>query len=132
MDSLPARVQDGGANRCPFRNTTDRQAMKSLTRLFMSGLNPKWFGLLAVSLALTTAGCGSQEVPVEELTFEELNFILARIDQSGEEFPNTVQELMNYPSLRGKIPPTLPPGFYLAVDRETKSVVVLLDEGSVQ
>lgn len=95
----------------------------------MNRLNPKWLGVLALLLALTTAGCGSPEVPVEELTFEELNFILARIDQSGEDFPNTVEELMNYPSLRGKALPAVPPGFYLAVDQETKSVVVRLDEG---
>jgi hypothetical protein len=65
-----------------------------------------------------------------EITFEDLNQALEQIEQSGEGLPETVQELTNLPSLQGKALPRLPPGFYLAVDPETKTVAVRIDEAT--
>jgi len=66
-----------------------------------------------------------------EMTFEDLNLALEMMDRAGEGLPDTVQELTNLPSLQGKMLPKLPPGFYLAVDPETKTVAVRIDEASI-
>ena len=83
-----------------------------------------------LALVLASSGCESHEKPLVEITFDDLNQALERIEQSGEGLPETVQELTNLPALQGKTLPQLPPGFYLAVDPETRTVAVRIDEAS--
>ena len=80
-------------------------------------------GLLA--LGLVSTGCESgDEPPPREITFEEMNTLLARIDHSGKPLPRSVEELVDVPELQGMVLPELPSGAYLQIDAATKSVII--------
>ena len=93
----------------------------------MQKLNLHCWGVMLSGLLLV-AGCTTKEdLPPEELTFEELNEALAYLKESGKGYPASVYELTNLPALQGKVFPILPEGQYYGIDKENGQVIVEID-----
>jgi hypothetical protein len=80
-----------------------------------------WLLILAVAVAV--CGCGK---PAEKnsgaATLDELNRAFVAMSMRSRQ-PTNINELMNFPSLRGKSLPEPPAGKKLVVDSEAKRVV---------
>lgn len=84
--------------------------------------------LLALLLAVAISGCGRKTASNSgEATLEDLNQVLSVMAMGGSHPPTSVNQLTNFPSLRGKQLPKPPAGKKLAIDK-TLNQVVLVDE----
>ncbi len=80
--------------------------------------------LLGLLAALTVLGCGKPGGKVsEEATLDDLNRALSVMSMGGTRRPVEVNDLTNFPSLRGKALPRPPAGKKLAIDRAHQQVV---------
>jgi hypothetical protein len=84
--------------------------------------------LLVLVIAVAACGCGKQAgTHSGEATLDELNRALAVMSMGGGRPPASVNELTNFPSLRGKTLPKPPAGKKLAID-PAQHQVVFVDE----
>ena len=85
-----------------------------------------------LALILVCTGCEPEKdaPPPEEVTIEELNLALDYLAKSGEEIPDTVQQLLELPQLSGTVLPETPPGIVLIIDREHNRVIPYFDESA--
>lgn len=85
--------------------------------------------MAGVFLVLTFAGCSQREGAAggSEAPLKELNGALATWVMAKGRAPRTVDELTNFPALKGKRLPTPPTGKKLAIDAR-KREVVMVDE----
>ena len=79
--------------------------------------------LLAAALAAGCSKGGAAGPKGPEATLPELNRALQGVAMSGRGYPSDLNELTNFPTLRGKRLPTPPPGKKLAIDPATHQVV---------
>jgi hypothetical protein len=80
--------------------------------------------LLALVVALAVLGCGRKaQTNSGEATLDELNRALSVMTMGSARPPTDVNDLTNFPSLRGKRLPTPPPGKKLAIDPAQHQVV---------
>jgi hypothetical protein len=80
-----------------------------------------FIGLL---LTLTACGCGKKVgASSGEATLEDLNQAMAVMSMGGARRPADINDLTNFPSLRGKTLPKPPAGKKLAIDPSQQKVV---------
>ncbi|MEI8290628.1 MAG: hypothetical protein WCH99_14260 [Verrucomicrobiota bacterium] len=80
--------------------------------------------LFVLLLAVAISGCGKKTAAKSgEATLEELNQVLSVMSMGASHPPINVNQLTNFPTLRGKTLPQPPPGKKLIIDPATKSVV---------
>jgi len=80
--------------------------------------------LLGLVVALAVVGCGQKGGKnSEEATLDDLNRALAVMSMGGARRPVEVNDLTNFPSLRGKALPKPPAGKKLAIDWAQQQVV---------
>ena len=80
--------------------------------------------LLCLVVALTVPGCGRKtESHSGEATLDELNRALVVMAMGSPRRPTDVNDLTNFPSLRGKTLPKPPPGKKLVIDPAQQRVV---------
>jgi hypothetical protein len=80
--------------------------------------------LLGLIFALAVFGCGKTgERNSTEATLDELNRALSVMSMGQGRPPTDVNDLTNFPSLRGKVLPKPPPGKKLVFDAARRSVV---------
>ena len=81
-----------------------------------------WFWCLVLGAAL--CGCGKKaEGNAGETNLDELNRALAVMSMGASRPLESVNDLTNFPTLRGKALPKAPPGKKLAIDRSQQKVV---------
>jgi hypothetical protein len=86
---------------------------------------PDYWLIFAAMLALNGASCTKQSsVQSDEATLPELNRALQTWVMSRGSYPNEISDLTNFPALRGKQIPQLPPGKRLIVDPGSSQIVV--------
>ena len=79
---------------------------------------------LVLLLAVAMSGCGKKTaVNSGEATLEELNQVLSVMSMGTSHPPTSVNQLTNFPTLRGKTLPQPPPGQKLVIDPTKKAVV---------
>ena len=84
--------------------------------------------LLSLVVALAVVGCGKKGGKnSEEATLDDLNRALAVMSMGGARRPVEVNDLTNFPSLRGKVLPKPPAGKKLAID-QAHQMVVFVDQ----
>lgn len=82
--------------------------------------------LLVLLLAVAMSGCGKKAtVNSGEATLDELNQVLSVMSMGTSHPPTSVNQLTNFPTLRGKTLPQPPPGKKLTIDPATRSVVFI-------
>jgi hypothetical protein len=77
---------------------------------------------LTVLVVGLIAGCAKTK-HAEQVSLEDLNRVLAVTSMSTGKLPQSVYELTNFPSLRGKELPVPPAGKKLVIDRNARQVV---------
>lgn len=83
---------------------------------------------IVLVLVLAMCGCGKSGTQSSRVaTMEDLNQALGIMSMSRTHQPETVSDLTNFPTLRGKTLPEAPTGKKLMIDR-TRNQVVLVDE----
>jgi hypothetical protein len=97
-----------------------------MARAVINPMKPSHYGLiLTAMLALSGASCSKQSsVQRNEASLPELNRALQTWVISRGSYPNEINELTNFPTLRGKQLPQLPPGKRLIIDPNTSQIVV--------
>ena len=84
--------------------------------------------LLVLLLAVAMSGCGKKaRVNSGEATLEELNQVLSVMSMGASHPPTSVNQLTNFPTLRGKTMPQPPPGQKLVIDPAKKAVVLVAE-----
>jgi hypothetical protein len=80
--------------------------------------------LVLLVVAVAACGCGKQAGGNSgEATLDDLNRALAVMSMGGGRHPADVNDLTNFPSLRGKTLPKPPAGKKLAIDPSQQQVV---------
>ena len=81
--------------------------------------------VFCVLVALMTGGCskGGSSPKGPEASLPELNRVLRTWAMAKGSYPADLNELTNFPTLRGKCLPAAPPGKKLAIDPATHQVV---------
>jgi hypothetical protein len=80
--------------------------------------------LLSLMFALAVFGCGKKaERNPTEATLDELNRALSVMSMGQGRPPTDVNDLTNFPALKGKVLPKPPPGKKLVLDASRRSVV---------
>ena len=80
--------------------------------------------LLCLALALTISGCAKSATTASgEATLDDLNRALSVMSMGSARPPVDVNELTNFPSIKGKSLPTPPAGKKLVIDQGLKQVV---------
>ena len=80
--------------------------------------------ILGWVVALALWGCGKKGVQDSgEATLDELNRALSVMSMGGGRPPADLNQLTNFPSLRGKSLPKPPPGKKLVLDPQAKRVI---------
>jgi hypothetical protein len=80
--------------------------------------------LLALVVGLALWGCGKKGAQNSgEANLDELNRALSVMSMGGARRPADVNDLTNFPTLRGKTLPKPPPGKKLAIDPARQQVV---------
>ena len=83
--------------------------------------------MVGIFLALALAGCSQRDSAAArpEATLEELNAALGTWVMAKGGMPQSVNELTNFPALKGKRLPAPPPGKKLALDAGQRQVVLV-------
>ncbi len=82
--------------------------------------------LFVLLLTVAISGCGKKTAAKSgEATLEELNQVLSVMSMGASHAPTNVNQLTNFPTLRGKTLPQPPPGKKLVIDPSTRTVVFL-------
>lgn len=87
-----------------------------------------WLALpiLALGLALATAGCSKATAPANaEVTVAEMNQAMRMMSMSPVGTPQMVDELTNFPAFKGRPFPVPPVGKKLTINPATHQVVVV-------
>jgi hypothetical protein len=78
---------------------------------------------LAVLIFGLITGCGKTRQAEQQVSLDDLNRALAVTTMSTGKLPESVYDLTNFPSLRGRELPVPPAGKRLIIDHNTRQVV---------
>jgi len=97
-----------------------------MARVALISMKPPHYRLiLTTMLVLSGASCSKQSsVQRNEASLDELNRALQTWVMSRGGYPNEISDLTNFPTLRGKQLPQLPPGKKLIIDPTTSQIAV--------
>jgi len=83
--------------------------------------------ILAAALVLSgvlVTGCGKKSHTASDTaSLEELNRALSAVSMAGGRLPGSIQELTNFPTLKGRQLPAPPPGKKLVIDPTTRQAI---------